>query len=103
MWPGRLHVVRIPTDSTLAQVLFPLNCISAAEEFIVVVVDGTREAKAPHGIAGRRLHQSSVCVDHRTGDDNLEFIINLLFCCSVETVLAHDPDGVFMCSALLCE
>ena len=40
----------------------PLAPDPAAEDLVVVVVDGVGVAEAPHGVAGRRVHHPTVAV-----------------------------------------
>lgn len=56
-------MVGIAADTATSAVLLPLHRIAAAEELIVVVVDGIWVTEAPHGIPGRWIHQATVAQD----------------------------------------
>lgn len=56
---GRLH------SADTAQGRHSLTIEAAAEELVVVVVDGRQVAEAPHGVPGRRVHEAGVSVGQR--------------------------------------
>lgn len=63
MGPRRLDVVGVSADAAPAAVLLPLDGVAAAEELVVVVVDGIGVTEAPHGVPGRRIHQAAMSLD----------------------------------------
>lgn len=58
--PRLFQVIRVAANAALTLILHPLNCISTAEQFIVVIIYRIRISKAPHAVSCRRIHEAAM-------------------------------------------